>query len=406
MAGPDRRRTGWAVAVIVALAAGSTWGAGGQPQRAAQASPDRIRVGVELVTTPVTVRDRSGRFLSDLEHSEFELYEDSVPQTIVTFSLSHGGRLFHRSQPPKPTGAGIILPPPRPPADSSGRVFLIFIDDAHLEASQTPRLRELFGRITARLIRPGDKFGILSTGPSAIAVDLTYDRKRLEETANRIMGNGLSPSDILSAPSGTQGPAEVRHRAHVAFSTAYEVVGNLGKMHDRRKAMIYLSNGYDLNPFADAREKQDKERAGDSETNPFRNQATFSDADLVAQLSELTRAAVRANVEIHTIDPRGLTAGPDISQPIDAVSYQRYVSKTQDTLRVLAEQTGGQAVVNQNDFDKALALIDAATSDYYMLGYYSSNADPAKRRRTIQIKVKRPHVDVSHRNEYTIRPAR
>jgi len=406
MSGPDRHRTGWTAAAIVALAAGSTSGEGGQTPQAAQPRPDRIRVGVELVTTPVTVRDRRGRFLSDLEHSDFELYEDGVQQTIVTFSLSYGGRMFHRSQPPTPTGAGIILPPQRPPADSSGRVFLIFIDDAHLEASQTPRLRELFGRITTRLIRPGDRFGILSTGPSAIAVDLTYDRKRLEETANRIMGNGLSPADILSAPSGTQGPAEVRHRAHVAFSTAYEVVGNLAKMHDLRKAMIYLSNGYDLNPFADAREKQETERSGERETNPFRSQATFSDADLVAQLSELTRAAVRANVEIHTIDPRGLTAGPDISQPIDAVSYQKYVSKTQDTLRVLAEQTGGHAVVNQNDFDKALDRIDAATSDYYMLGYYSSNADSAKRRRTIEVKVKRPDVDLWYRTEYSLRPAR
>ena len=42
--------------------------------------------------------------------------------------------------------------------------------------------------------------------------------------------------------------------------------------------------------------------------------------------------------------------------------------KSQDSLRVLAEETGGIAVVNQNDFDKALKRIDAETSDYYVLG--------------------------------------
>ena len=195
------------------------------------------------------------------------------------------------------------------------------------------------------------------------------------------MGSGLSPRDVLEAPSGSAGLAEVRHRAHVAFSTARDLIESLSTLHDRRKALIYISNGYDLDPFADAREKQAKDRAGEAESNPSRQQSNFSDADLVSQLAELTRAAVRANVAIYTIDPRGLTASPDLDQPIDMVSYQRHVSKTQDTLRVLADETGGRAIVNRNDFDKALDLIDADTSDYYMLGYYSTNTDPSRRRR-------------------------
>jgi VWFA-related protein len=247
-------------------------------------------------------------------------------------------------------------------------------------------------------------FGIGSTGPSSIQVDLTYDRKRLDQAAKKIMGNGLTAADVLAAPSGGDGPADVRHRAHVAFSTAYDLMGNLARIHDRRKAMIYVSNGYDLNLYSDTREKQGKQRAGDAEGNPFRQQSTFSDADLVSQLSELTRAAVRANVTIYTIDPRGLTAGPDLSQPVDMVSYQKHVSKTQDTLRVLAEQTGGTPIVNRNDFDKALDLIDADSSDYYMVGYYSSNNDPSTRRRKIEIKVTRPGVVVRHRTEYSLKP--
>ena len=109
---------------------------------------------------------------------------------------------------------------------------------------------------------------------------------------------------------------------------------------------------------------------------------------------------------IYTIDPRGLTGGPDIDQPVDMVSYQRHVSKTQDTLRVLAEQTGGRAIVNRNDFDAALDLVDRDTSDYDMLGYYSSNPDQSRRRRTIEIKVRRPGVEVRHRTEYSLKPGR
>jgi VWFA-related protein len=72
-------------------------------------------------------------------------------------------------------------------------------------------------------------------------------------------------------------------------------------------------------------------------------------------------------------------------------------------MRVLADDTGGLAVVNQNDFDKALKRIDAESSDYYVLGYYSSNPDPTHRRRKIEVKVRRDGLDVFARNEYVLR---
>jgi hypothetical protein len=76
---------------------------------------------------------------------------------------------------------------------------------------------------------------------------------------------------------------------------------------------------------------------------------------------------------------------------------------------VLAEQTGGQAVVNTNDFNKALERIDAETSDYYVLGYYSSNPDPTQRRRQVEIKVAKKdqeggNFDLMYRREYTLKP--
>ena len=366
---------------------------------------DKIRVGVELVTTSATVRDARGQFLANLSPQEFEIYEDGVRQSLVTFSLTQGGRTFAQTRTAQVT-PGIIIPEARPSASGEGRVFLIFVDDSHLEPSQTPRVRDLFRRITGRLIHPGDLFGILSSGTSSIAIEMTYDRRRLGEAERKIMGTGLTPKDILDVPVGGDGPPEVRHRAHVAFSTAYDVVARLAEIRDRRKALIYISNGYDLNPFAEARDKREAERTGDEQANPFAKQQTFSEADLVSQLSELTRAATRANVTIYTFDPRGLTAGADISQPVDPVVYQRFVSKTQDSLRVLAEQTGGRAIVNRNDFDRAIDLIDAETSDYYVVGYYSSNPDRTKRRRTIEIKVTRPGAQVRHRTEYVLKPAR
>ena len=45
----------------------------------------------------------------------------------------------------------------------------------------------------------------------------------------------------------------MRYRAHVAFSTVNDLLNNLESVHNRRKALVYVSDGYDFNPFQDAR---------------------------------------------------------------------------------------------------------------------------------------------------------
>ena len=390
------------------------------PATPAPADPEQvIRTSVELITTDVIVRDNRGQFVADLKKDEFEVFEDGVKQQMVSFTLTHGGRVYNVAQPPPPPPQeGIILPPPRPSNDAAGRIFMIFVDDLHLDFRNTGRIRELFGKIADELIHEGDMFGIVSTGPSSLAVDLTYDRKRLKEAIKKISGSGLAPKDILDVPDGQQGPPEVRYRAHVAFSTANDIIAQLASVHNRRKAFIYVSNGYDFNPFKDTRAKQEAERYGTSpsgdssdssgnsstESDPFKKQGNqFAHADLVSDLSWMTRNANRANVTMYTIDPRGLVGMPDLDEKIDMVEWQNYVRTSQDSLRTIAELTGGYAAVNQNDFAKALQRIDAETSDYYVVGYYSNNPDPRKRNRNIEIKLTRAGLDVMHRKAYTLK---
>jgi len=201
----------------------------------------------------------------------------------------------------------------------------------------------------------------------------------------------------------------------------------LERVNNRRKAFIYLSSGYDFNPFTESRWKQEQERYAVPQRdgngnvpletgitsrerdgmNPFETGSqAFAVADLVSQLAELTRAANRANATFYTIDPRGLIAGPDINQNFTTTEWRNHITTSVDSLRTIADLTGGFCICNSNDFKKGLARIDAETSDYYILSYYSSNPDPMRRVRKIEVKVKREDVDVTHRSQWTVPFAR
>lgn len=390
--------------------------------------PPTFRSSVDLVTTDVIARDNAGQFVADLKPGEFDVYEDGVKQTVVQLLLFHGGRQYSPlAAPVQIQREGIILPPPRPTNDTAGRIFIFFLDDLHLNFRDTGRIKDLVKKIKKELVHEGDMFGIVSTGPSSIAIDMTYNLKRLDEAMNKISGAGLRPADILEGGSTSEGPSEVRYRAHVAFSTAYDLLGQLEQVHNRRKALIYISNGYDFNPFPEARYKAEQERMGggssssnadgsgsssyqnatDDPSGLFSRQGqVFAEADLARELAELTRSANRANVSFYTIDPRGLVGMPDLDETVDMTEWQDYIRKSQDSLRVLADETGGHAVVNSNDFDKALKRIDAETSDYYVLGYYSNNLDPLHRNRKVDIKVTRKGVSVWARPGYSLKSAK
>jgi VWFA-related protein len=368
-----------------------------------------FKVNVDLVRTDAIVRDARGQFIADLKAGELEVLEDGVKQEIVSLTMIHGGREYNVLSPPVATRDGLILPPSRPRSDTAGRIFVIIIDDFHLDFSDTAKTKQIVGQMLRDLIHDGDMFGVVSTGHSSISEQLTYDRQVLESAIKRIQGGGLKPREIIQGAQGSQGPTELRHRAHVAFSLAYEQMRNLEKVQNRRKAVIYISNGYDFNPFEQSRLEEQALRmrveTADLQNDPFfrtqQSSQLLAESDLVRELAELTRAANRANATIYTIDPRGLSAGPDIDADIKVTEWNAFVRDSQDSLRVIAGETGGFAMVNTNDFSAGLKRIDAETSDYYVLAYSSSNQDPLRRVRRIDVRTTRAGATVFHRTSYT-----
>src|SRR3954464_7117643 len=248
----------WSTATLVALTAGLSAQTPGQapaaPNSATTQEKPTFKVQVDLVTSDIIVRDDKGNFVPDLKKEEFEIYEDGVKQDISSMTVVTGGRVTNvLAPPPPPPPEGIILPPTRPKNDVSGRIFLFFVDDQHLQFGNTGRVRELFKKISKELVHEGDLFGIVSSGPSSIQVDMTCDRSRIDDTIKKMTGNELKPTEIINGAGGPGGPSEIRSRAPVAFSTMTDGLKNLEAVHNRRKAIIWVSDGYDFAPFKDAR---------------------------------------------------------------------------------------------------------------------------------------------------------
>ncbi len=373
-----------------------------------------FRSGITLVTTDVIVRNDDGAFIADLAPEEFIVREDGVIQEVASLVLVHGGRVFNQLAPPPAVHEGIILPPTRRANDTAGRIIVLFVDDLHLQSSLTPKARQVFRTVTDTLIHEGDLFGIVSSGPSSLSIDLTYDRSILLDAEEKIIGDGFSNQELIQNVSqGIEGR-------------------NLEQVQDRRKVLVYFSSGYDFNPFhlermtgfgldAVGRTDEGYRRGGLNEMatgiaaqqgpaiSPFDQYSqghVFADTDLSAEIAELARAANRANTSFYTVDPRGLVAGPDISFDVSSSSFNQYRFRTQGSLRMLANLTGGTAVVNRNDFERAFQEIDAETSDYYVLGFYTNNPDPTQRTRALDITVDREGIQVKARTSYTFaRPA-
>src|SRR5262245_10350163 len=139
----------WSTAALVVLTAGLSAQVNVplKSDKPPQEKPT-FRLQVDLVTNDVVVRDDKGNFVPDLTKDEFEIFEDGVKQDITSMTVVTGGRVNNvLAPPPPPPPEGIILPRTRPRNDVSGRIFLFFVDDLHLQFHNTGRVRDLFKRI-------------------------------------------------------------------------------------------------------------------------------------------------------------------------------------------------------------------------------------------------------------------
>jgi hypothetical protein len=195
------------------------------------------------------------------------------------------------------------------------------------------------------------------------------------------------------------------------MSALQALISRMGGLKEGRKALVLVSEGYSniLPPqMRDANSQlpgfgnpaAGNPMAGDNDPNEARAQWIAS-LDMDSDLREIYGAANRNNVALYPVDPRGLSTGEfGVDQNIGGKSSRDFLNSTIDTLRVLASETDGRAIVNRNDLTLAMKQIVRDSSAYYLVGYSSTQAASDGKFHEIKVRVKRPGIQVRARRGY------
>ena len=388
-------------------------------QSASTPSPQTptFKVEVNFVEVDVLVTDQQGRFVRGLTRDDFQVFEDGKPQTINTFSVVD----IPVEQAVRPLFAGREIEPDvqtnEHPFD--GRVYVMVLDDLHTHPLRVARVKAAARQFIEHRLGVNDLMAVVHTGGPGKSQDFTNNKRLLLDAVDKLSGLKLTSATINRTndwrvrgfDTGPQGGAfdpddqQRVYQAQSALGTLKSIADWFAGVHGRRKAILFVSEGidYDIyNVFSDA-----GGAGGPTQNNLGRSNA----AAIVDGMRELVTAATRSDVAIYGIDPRGLTSlgdeeievqdyPDDPSAGVGHSSLMNELRLSQDSLRAISDETGGFAVVNQNDFGSAYERVVRDNSSYYVIAYYPPNDKRDGRYHKIDVRVNRPGLTVRARKGY------
>ncbi|HZU24453.1 MAG TPA: VWA domain-containing protein [Bryobacteraceae bacterium] len=351
-----------------------------------------FRATSNLVVVDVFVRDRSGHEMPGLKKEDFTVLEDGKPQKVSVFEYQ---KLSDEPLPEEPAFAPRT--PERPQAVQSlttapkndmlryqdRRLIIFFFDLSSMQPPEQARARKSALEFVSKQMTKSDLVAIMTySNEVKILQDFTADRDLLAADIRGLaLGDNSDRAAIADTGDDTSGADT--GAAFVADETEFNIFNTDEKLAaletaskllaalPQKKALVYFSGGIN--------------KTG------VENQS---------QLRSTVNAAIKANISFYPIDAHGLIAlvpGGDASQAASrgagmfngsAVTTQRNnLMDAQETLVTLASDTGGKALLDNNDLTRGITQAQDAIRSYYILGYYSTNPAQDGRYRHIQVKL-------------------
>ena len=390
-----RRISATALTVAFGLSAASA-------QQQAEPAPPRpqFRSAVDTVRLDVSVLDRNRRPVRGLTPADFTILEDGKPQAVATFSAID---LADPAPPPTRWMREVASDVRRNTDIVDKRLVSIVMDDAAIpfDIAMVRSAREI-GRLVIDRLGPNDLASIVFTRDNRNAQEFTGDRARLVkaveafEAGNRVIG-------VPQAEAA--GPAMLAqiHTFESTVDVLRRVASSLAAVPQRRKALIYIGVGV---PAGNA--PSEIVLAGASAVeNPAASANRETQAALGAikhRLMAVYRDARLSNVNVYTVSPAGVGG---MAALLQAEAWKGRIVPPYETagnyfdfLVGLAENTGGRAFPDRNEFATAIDQVFVENGSYYLLGYPPPAPLIDGKYRRVEVRVNRPDVMVRTRNGY------
>jgi VWFA-related protein len=336
-----------------------------------------LSVKSQLVVETVVAKDKDGNYLQGLTAKDFALTEDGAAQTIRF--CEHQDLANATPVPVAPPDSEEIKLYKRltrsqvaPEASDSDRyknrrLLALYFDMSAMRPADQLRALTAAEQFLRTQMTSVDLVSILRYQGGSVDVlqDFSADRNKLLSILQTLIvgegqGSAETIDDASSADTGAafgQDDSEFNvfntDRQLSALQTAAQMLGQLNE----KKSLIYFSGGLRLNGI-----------------------------DNQAQLHATVDAAIKAGVSFWPIDARGLVAQAPLGDATQgspgnsgmytgsaALASTSNFQQSQDTLFALAGDTGGKALFDTNDLTRGIVQAQQAVSDYYILGYYTTN---------------------------------
>jgi VWFA-related protein len=344
-----------------------------------------------LVIVDITVRDKSGKAIDQLEAKDFAVFEDGKPQKIAIFERQN---LSQEPDPPAAVTLSDQLELPKAPkttitAEKPGevqyhnkRLLVFFFDMSSMGIPEQLRAQDAALQFLDKQITKDDVVAILLySSQLQVKTDFTGDRELLVSIVKNLPIGEMS--EMAGLADDTDENNEDTGAAFVADETEFNIFNTDQKLAAIEKAarmLAALPEKKSLIYFA----------GGLSKTG----------VDNQAQLDATINAAHRANVSVNPIDTRGLMADPPgggaskgasrgagIFNGSVVNSQRAKINDSQETLVTLAADTGGKVFLDSNDIALGIKQAQQELRSYYVVGYYTTNPAEDGKYRKITVKL-------------------
>jgi VWFA-related protein len=355
----------------------------------------KLTLNSQLVVEQVVVKDKQGKFVNGLTAKDFTVTEDGVPQTIKFCEHQQFSNSVNPLPPTPASDENItiynklthtqITPEP---AESNKykdkRLIALYFDMTALPPQDQMRALGAAETFVRTQMTAADMISILEFNGGSVAVlqDFTGDRNRLLSILQTLVvgegqGNGDSIDDSASADTGAafgQDDSEFNIFNTDRQLSALQTTARMLEQMSEKKELVYFASGLRLNGV-----------------------------DNLAQLHATIDAAVRAGVSFWPVDARGLVASAPLGDATQgspgnsgmytggaAQAMSDRFQQSQDTMYSLAADTGGKALFDNNDLTRGIVQAQQAITDYYIVGYYTTNTTLNGHFRKVKITVAAP----------------